>query len=124
MTDDLDEATRERRSMEEALADLRAKYEKRPTAELARMIQQLEAEIAIRKRQQSVIAWLSLGRLEVFGRVYRDAAGPIIYGPFGFSAAAMWQIKVASGHAAVRAGRTRDVISITRAPSFKAAAGW
>jgi hypothetical protein len=36
--------------MEEALADLRAKYQKRPTFELARMIQQLAAEIAIRKR--------------------------------------------------------------------------
>jgi hypothetical protein len=48
--DGLDEAMRERRSMEEALADLRAKYEKHPSATLARMIQHLEAEIAIRKR--------------------------------------------------------------------------
>jgi uncharacterized protein YihD (DUF1040 family) len=38
------------RSMEEALADLRAKYQKQPSLELTRMIQQLEAEIAIRKR--------------------------------------------------------------------------
>jgi hypothetical protein len=38
------------RSMEEALADLRKKYEQRPSFGLARMIQQLEAEIAIRKR--------------------------------------------------------------------------
>jgi hypothetical protein len=38
------------RSMEEALADLRAKYRKQPTFELGRMIQQLEAEIMIRKR--------------------------------------------------------------------------
>jgi hypothetical protein len=32
------------------LADLRAKYRKQPTFELGRMIQQLEAEIMIRKR--------------------------------------------------------------------------
>ena len=50
MVDDLDEAMRERRSMEEALADLRATYEKRPSRDLARMIRQLQAEIAIRKR--------------------------------------------------------------------------
>ena len=40
----------ERRSLEEALADLRAQYERRPTGELVRMIEQLEAEIAIRRR--------------------------------------------------------------------------
>lgn len=39
-----------RRSLERALADLRAQYEKRPSGELARMIEQLEAEIAIRRR--------------------------------------------------------------------------
>jgi hypothetical protein len=50
MIDDLDEAMRERRSIEEALADLRAKYEKQPSRDLARMIRQLEAEIAERKR--------------------------------------------------------------------------
>jgi hypothetical protein len=37
------------RSLEQALTDLVAKHEKRPTAELARMIRQLEAEIAERK---------------------------------------------------------------------------
>jgi hypothetical protein len=42
----LDERTR---SLEEALADLVAKYEKRPTATLAQMIRQLEMEIAERK---------------------------------------------------------------------------
>ena len=47
MVNCIDEAMRERRSIEEALADPRAKY---PTAELARMIRQLEAEIADRKR--------------------------------------------------------------------------
>jgi hypothetical protein len=36
--------------MGEALADLRAKYKWRPSAWLARMIEQLEAEIADRKR--------------------------------------------------------------------------
>ena len=38
----------ERRSIEEALADLLAKYERRPSAELARMIRQLQAEIGER----------------------------------------------------------------------------
>jgi len=40
---------RERRSMEQACADLRAKYEKQPTPQLARMIEQLQAEIGIRQ---------------------------------------------------------------------------
>jgi hypothetical protein len=40
----------EKRSLEAALADLRARYATRPSGELARMIEQLEAEIAIRKR--------------------------------------------------------------------------
>jgi hypothetical protein len=39
------------RSIEQALADLRAKYEKHPDPELARMIRQIEAEIAIRQRR-------------------------------------------------------------------------
>ena len=51
MVHDPDEVMGERRrSIEEALADLRAKYKIHPTAELARMIRQLEAEIADRKR--------------------------------------------------------------------------
>jgi hypothetical protein len=51
MIDDLDERMGERkRSIEEALTDLRAKYKINPTPELARMIRQLEAEIADRKR--------------------------------------------------------------------------
>lgn len=37
------------RSMEQALADLVAKYQRQPTPELARMIRQLEIEIAERK---------------------------------------------------------------------------
>jgi hypothetical protein len=50
MVDQLDRTIKGRRSMEEALADLRAKYQQQPSFELARMIQQLEAEIAIRRR--------------------------------------------------------------------------
>jgi hypothetical protein len=38
------------RSIEDALADLLSKYEWRPSPELARMIEQLQAEIAERKR--------------------------------------------------------------------------
>ena len=38
------------RSLEGTLADLRAKYEKHPNGELARMIEQLHAEIGIRRR--------------------------------------------------------------------------
>ena len=37
------------RSMDQALADLRVTYEKRPTRALAHMIEQLEREIATRK---------------------------------------------------------------------------
>jgi hypothetical protein len=37
------------RSLEEALADLLAKYEENPSPELGRMIRQLELEIAERK---------------------------------------------------------------------------
>jgi hypothetical protein len=50
MVDQLDRTIKGRRSMEEALADLRAKYQQQPSFGLARMIQQLEAEIAIRRR--------------------------------------------------------------------------
>ena len=40
----------EYRSIEEVLADLFTKYASRPSAELARMIEHLQAEIADRKR--------------------------------------------------------------------------
>ena len=40
----------QRRSLEQALADLRAKYSTQPNRDLARMIQQLETEITVRKR--------------------------------------------------------------------------
>ena len=46
---DIDLGFRERRSIEEALAELVAKYASRPSAELARMIEQLQAEITDRK---------------------------------------------------------------------------
>src|SRR5260370_17336071 len=53
------------------------------------------------------------------GQDERSARGPVFYGPVGISAATMWRINVASGQAAEKARRTRDAISITRAPSFK-----
>jgi hypothetical protein len=53
MADLIDKAMRRRRTLESALADLRAKCERHPTAALARMIEQLEAEIAARERIQS-----------------------------------------------------------------------
>jgi hypothetical protein len=43
----------ERRSIETALADLLAKYERFASADLARMIRQLQAEIGERKRPSS-----------------------------------------------------------------------
>ena len=42
-------STRELRSLERALVELRAKYARRPSAALARMIEQLQAEIEIRR---------------------------------------------------------------------------
>jgi hypothetical protein len=44
------EVSTEQRTMQAALADLRARYERQPRGDLARMVQQLEAEIAIRKK--------------------------------------------------------------------------
>jgi hypothetical protein len=38
----------EQRSLEQALADLRASYQRRPGPELAKMIRKVEAEIALR----------------------------------------------------------------------------
>jgi hypothetical protein len=46
---------------------------------------------------------------------FAGLCGPAVYGP-GISAVAMWRIKLASGQAAAKASRTRDAISITRAP--------
>jgi hypothetical protein len=45
----LQDVTKRRRSLKGALADLRESYRQRPTAQLARMIQQAKAEIAIRR---------------------------------------------------------------------------
>jgi flagellar motility protein MotE (MotC chaperone) len=52
MVETLDRGIRERRTIEEAHADLVASYKKRPSRALARMIEQLEAEIAERTSQQ------------------------------------------------------------------------
>jgi hypothetical protein len=54
MLETIDRGIRERRSIEDACADLRAKYERRPNADLARMIEQLEAEIAERRASKMV----------------------------------------------------------------------
>jgi hypothetical protein len=50
MVDRIEKALRNRRSLENALAELEAKYETQPSAELARMMEQLRVEIATRKR--------------------------------------------------------------------------
>src|SRR5207248_8332269 len=57
--------------------------------------------------------------MEVLGTGYRGDRGLVVYGPAGIRAAAMWRIKVASGQATAKARRTRDAISMIRAPSFK-----
>ena len=48
--------------------------------------------------------WVGAGG---FGTDYRGDRGPVVYGPAGIRAAAMWRIKVASGQAAAKARRTR-----------------
>ena len=53
MLEAIDLGIRERRSIEDACADLRAKYERRPKPDLARMIEQLQAEIAARNSRSS-----------------------------------------------------------------------
>jgi hypothetical protein len=45
----MDRGITDRPSLEDACADLRAKNARRPSPELARMIEQLEAEIAARE---------------------------------------------------------------------------
>jgi hypothetical protein len=44
-------ALEERRSLERALADLTAKYERYKTPELSRMMREIEAEITLRQRK-------------------------------------------------------------------------
>jgi hypothetical protein len=51
MDDFLTKALAERRSLEEALTDLRAKYQRQPSPDLARMIRELEAEVSYRRSQ-------------------------------------------------------------------------
>ena len=48
MNEFFDKALNERRSLQQALADLRAGYQRRPSYELGEMIQNVEAEIAER----------------------------------------------------------------------------
>ena len=50
MGDIIERGISERRSIETALADLVANYERFPSADLARMIRHLRAEIGERKR--------------------------------------------------------------------------
>jgi hypothetical protein len=50
MANQMEKALRNRRSLEHVLAELEAKYEKNPSADLARMMEQLRAEIEARKR--------------------------------------------------------------------------
>jgi len=45
----IEKLLKERRTLEEALADLQAKYQREPSADLARMIALLRAEIELRK---------------------------------------------------------------------------
>jgi hypothetical protein len=52
----IEQALKGRRSMETALADLRATHDRRPSSSLERMIQQLESGIAIRKQARSKTA--------------------------------------------------------------------
>lgn len=47
--DPLELAVVEERSIEQACSELRAKYQRQPTAALARMLDRLQAEIATRK---------------------------------------------------------------------------
>ena len=53
MVDDLGEVMKQRRSLETALAEMEANYRRRPSATLARMIEQLKAELAFRKERSS-----------------------------------------------------------------------
>jgi hypothetical protein len=50
MADFLDEALKERRTLEKALADLLAEFQRKPSPQLARTIELLRAEIELRKQ--------------------------------------------------------------------------
>jgi hypothetical protein len=51
-SEELDSRLPEPRSSEQALVELRATYQRRPSADLARTIQQLDAKIARRKEPE------------------------------------------------------------------------
>jgi hypothetical protein len=51
----IDRVLAERRTLRQALADLRAKYEKSPDPELADMIRHAEAEILDRERPKNAL---------------------------------------------------------------------
>jgi len=50
MTDLIEDLLKERRSLEQALADLCEQYQRQPNPDLARTIELLGAEIELRKR--------------------------------------------------------------------------
>ena len=51
MVDDLEQVMKQRRSLQKALTELQARYEKRPSESLARMTEQLKAELAHRQER-------------------------------------------------------------------------
>jgi hypothetical protein len=51
MTGFIEKTLNDRRTLEKALADLLAKYQREPSPQLARMIELLRAEIELRKRK-------------------------------------------------------------------------
>jgi hypothetical protein len=55
-TDGIEIGLKELRSLDQALADLRTRYERTPTKTLARMISQLEAGIAARSIRKQASA--------------------------------------------------------------------
>ena len=56
MIDGIEKAINRRRSLESALAELEAKYQRQPSPELARMMEQLKAEIATRQQRAKTAA--------------------------------------------------------------------
>jgi hypothetical protein len=51
VVDGIEKTIKQRRSLESALAELEAKYQRQPSPELARMMEQLKAEIAVRQQR-------------------------------------------------------------------------
>src|SRR5215468_10014901 len=54
-----------------------------------------------------------------FGTGLVGDRSPVVHGAAGISPAAMWRMRRASGHAAAKASRTREAVSMTRVPSFR-----